>query len=333
MPVYNGQKYLATAVQSILDQSLHSLELIVIDDGSVDDTHQILSSISDPRLRLLQNETNLGVARSLNRALDQCRGRYVARMDADDVALPHRLERQVKFLESHPAISLVGSGVRCMGASGNRIQFWSTHAQIHAQCLFNSPFAHPTVCWKRDHFEKHSLRYQEEPPTAEDFELWERSIEVVKMANLNAPLLCYRIDPTIKISAYVKQQIAGARWIRQRLLNRAKIDLSPDLLELLQEVGEGSMVLSNATLCRSQQLFAELIRQNGNSRFFEPVALQEVLSRQFRQLLLRHVGVVGGNRLWQMANHALRDRYLIWKDLGKLMLQLAAARKKEVSDG
>src|SRR5690606_5873509 len=137
----------------------------------------------------------------------------------------------------------------------------------------------------------HQLRYQDDPPTAEDFELWERAMEVVKVANLNAPLLRYRIDPSIKISAYVRQQIEGARSVRIRLLRRAGIELDSDLLELLHELGEGSCELSKVTLCRAEALFTELTHQNQDSLFFEGKAMQDVISLQHRRLLLRHRAV------------------------------------------
>ena len=111
MSVYNGERYLRPAVESILNQSYPDFEFIVIDDGSADNSRNILAeyAVQDSRLRIIPNETNLGLTRSLNKAIGLAHGRYLGRQDADDISLPQRLERQVAFLNAHPEVGLVGT--------------------------------------------------------------------------------------------------------------------------------------------------------------------------------------------------------------------------------
>ena len=111
IPCYNCEKYVEEAVMSIIEQSYSNLEILVIDDGSTDNTGSILQELAqkDSRIRYIKNETNLKLIRTLNKGIDLCRGKYIARMDADDISLPTRIVKQVNFLEKHPDIGIVGT--------------------------------------------------------------------------------------------------------------------------------------------------------------------------------------------------------------------------------
>ena len=153
MPVYNGERYLRQAVASVLAQTFEAFELIVIDDASVDRTPEILASFADSRIRVLRNVQNLGIVGSLNRGMSAARGRYIARMDADDLCLPTRFVRQMDFLERHPDIVLVGT---------NFFSLSNGHVQKHSglidpdsrllRCLFyfGNPVAHPTMMFRSE---------------------------------------------------------------------------------------------------------------------------------------------------------------------------------------
>lgn len=231
MPVYNGQKYLAEAISSILHQSYENWELIIIDDGSTDDSLQVAKEFGDPRLRILVNEQNRGVAFSLNRAIRESRGEYVARMDSDDIARPERLKVQVEFLKNNPSISIVGSAIQCFGEIENLYLYPENHAECLVDLLFKPCFAHPAVMWRKEDLVEHSLWYQEEPPTAEDYDLWERASHFVKFANIKEVLLDYRVDPQIKVSNYLRQQDVGHRDVKSRLLSRLGWSVTDDCLD------------------------------------------------------------------------------------------------------
>ena len=124
MSVYNGERHLREAVDSILNQTFGDLEFIIVDDGSRDRTWEILQSYDDSRIVLLRNEQNIGLTKSLNRGLAATRGEYVARMDADDVSLPQRLERQVGFLDQHPEIGLVGCAFLQINEGGQEFEIF-----------------------------------------------------------------------------------------------------------------------------------------------------------------------------------------------------------------
>jgi len=292
LPVFNGQKYLKDAIHSILQQSFRDLELIVVDDGSTDDSAAIAEAFNDKRVKVLRNGTNRGVAYTLNRAMDESQGKYIARMDSDDVALKNRLKLQLGYLEKHPEISLLGGSILCFGESNQRVNYWQNHQAIHAHCLFSTPFAHPVVCWRKCDFESNGLRYQESPPTAEDYELWERACRKIRCANLSAPLIRYRIDPQIKISSYLTQQIEGAKSVRNRLLDLSGIDLRETHQELLHKMGEGSIEPSRASLKEASFVYREIIRKNQSRSYFDEEALLRVISKHWYRLICGMIGLV-----------------------------------------
>jgi glycosyltransferase involved in cell wall biosynthesis len=193
MSVYNGAPYLAEAVGSILGQTFSEFELLVVDDGSTDDSAAILQACTDTRLKVIKNESNLGLIASLNRGLEAIRGEYVARMDADDIALPNRLQRQVEFLRASPRTGLCGTWFRTFGGDRSTVVHPPTAADDTAARLFyESPLGHPTVMFRRALLEEHELRYSREYPHAEDFELWTRFARVTELANVPEVLLRYR---------------------------------------------------------------------------------------------------------------------------------------------
>ena len=123
MPAYNAEKYIGEAIESILNQTFTDFEFIIIDDGSSDHTADIIKGFHDERIRFIQNEKNSGVANTLNKGLELSQGEYIARMDADDISLPARFEKQVAFMEANPDVAVVGCGIELFGMSHEKRYF------------------------------------------------------------------------------------------------------------------------------------------------------------------------------------------------------------------
>lgn len=216
LPVYNGAQYLAEAVNSILAQTFENFELIMIDDGSTDLSPQILTEYArhDSRIRVIVRE-NRGLATTLNESIDVARGKWIARMDQDDIALPQRLERQLQWLEQTGA-DLCGSWVQRFGSSDNRIfRLRQTDEAIRMEMLFASPFAHPAVMMRTASAKL--LRYDKAYEKAEDYDLWTRAAQAGwRMTNVPEVLLLYRIHSTqISTLTATRQQQLGQE-IRRR---------------------------------------------------------------------------------------------------------------------
>ena len=198
MPVYNGEKYLAEAIQSILDQSFTDFELIIINDGSTDNTEKIINSFKDQRIVYIDNGKNLGLAPSFNKGIDAAQGTFIARMDADDISLPDRFAKQVSFLEGKAHIGIVGSSIIIINEYGREIMRYirpTSHVEIKYGSLFSTPIYHPTTMGRAEIFKSH--HYNETFSNSEDYELWSRLLFTtsITFANIAEPLIKYRVFP------------------------------------------------------------------------------------------------------------------------------------------
>ena len=196
MSVYNGERYLREAVESILGQTYTDFELIIVDDGSTDSTWQILTDYArlDSRIILTRKEKNFGLSHSLNMGLSLAQGEYVARQDADDVSLPERLATQVEFMERHPDYVLIGSGGISIDEESRRIGTFERlerYEQILEHILLDNQFTHTAVMFRHRVVKSLGI-YAENLPLAQDYDLWLRIALRHPVMNLRHPLVKYR---------------------------------------------------------------------------------------------------------------------------------------------
>lgn len=243
MAVYNGERYLREAIDSLLAQTFDDFELIVIDDGSTDGTSALLAAYADPRLKVLTNGTNLGLTRSLNRGLAEASGCYVARQDADDVSMPERLERQVAFMENHSEVVVSGSAVVWMNEAGQLVGIEDeppqSDAAIHWTLLLHNAFRHSTVIVRREVLVKHALRYDETARYAQDYDLWSRVARQGQTANLRERLVRMRNHPGSVTQTRPVEQQAIADRIAAANLTVAGLRLQPGEIHLMRQVPDG----------------------------------------------------------------------------------------------
>ena len=195
MPAYNAQQYVRESVNSVLAQTFGDFELIVVNDGSQDQTPDILASIRDDRLRLIHNERNLGVTESSNRAIKQARGRYIARIDADDFCLPVRLDRQKRFLDSHPNILVVGSEM--FNLEAGKIKHDPRPGELDPliiRWMFNvgNPVGHPSIMFRAEIVQALEPYMRGEFPVCHDFDFSHRVLRIGDIATMPEQLGIYR---------------------------------------------------------------------------------------------------------------------------------------------
>jgi glycosyltransferase involved in cell wall biosynthesis len=216
MAVYNGEAYLREAVESILCQTFTDFEFLIVDDGSSDGTANILASYSDSRLRIVRNTRNIGLARSLNTGFHAAKGRYVARLDADDISEVLRLEKQVAFLNAQPDVALLGSWYREVNSGGevtNEATLPCNHIDLAWELLFYCPFVHSAVMMDRFRVSQLAGPYNESLSYSMDFELWKRIASQWRVANLPEYLVRLRSSPTSMTATYGEKSREGY-WMR-----------------------------------------------------------------------------------------------------------------------
>jgi glycosyltransferase involved in cell wall biosynthesis len=196
LAVRDGAPWVGDAVRSILGQTLSELELIVVDDGSTDDTPQMLASFVDPRMRVARR-SRLGLTRSLNEGVSLTRAPLIARLDADDMSASERLARQVAFLDAHPEVGLLGTGATEIDTSGRHIRQVippATDADIRHALIRRNVFLHSSVMVRRQVLAA-AGGYDATFPVAQDYDLWLRLAAITRMANLSEPLVVRRLLP------------------------------------------------------------------------------------------------------------------------------------------
>lgn len=213
MAACNAANTIAEAIDSILRQTWKDLELIVLDDGSTDATASVVNGFHDPRIRLISNESNMGLARSLRRGSDAATGRFVARMDADDLSHAQRLERQIAFLEGRPRVGFAGTSFDLMDEQsrvfGRRVRP-ATDEFLQRQLLVWNPFCHGSVMIRTELL-RAAGGYDENFPSAMDFDLWLRLAEQTRAAIMPEVLYSWRVGPDSMTHAHRARQDTFAR--------------------------------------------------------------------------------------------------------------------------
>lgn len=192
IPVRNGGEYIEEALLSLYSQSFQDFEVIVVDNGSTDNTRQVCTRVFDSRSRLLSNSGRASIAESLNLGMEHSRGDYIARLDSDDMARPDRLGLQVEFLDRNPEVGIVGSWVRTFGERNSIWKYPVASGDIRLSMFYRSPFAHPAVMFRRLWPNGKCVRYDPVYDYSEDLELWTRFCLCGPTANIPEPLTLYR---------------------------------------------------------------------------------------------------------------------------------------------
>jgi glycosyltransferase involved in cell wall biosynthesis len=213
LPVYNAAEYVHEAIQSILNQTYQNFELLIYNDGSTDNSLEIIQKFKDPRIRIVNYEKNIGLIQLLNNAFAEAKGEYIARMDADDICFPNRFEKQVAFLDQHLDHGIVGTQMEFIG-SDETIWKPCRDEELRWWIFKGSPLAHPTVMIRKSVLVQYHLNFNKEAYVVEDFDLWWRMAFHTKLANIDSVELKYRLHPKQESSS--KTEIQWNNFIKSQ---------------------------------------------------------------------------------------------------------------------
>jgi glycosyltransferase involved in cell wall biosynthesis len=232
LAVYNGAAFVSEAVKSILNQTFSNFELIIINDGSLDNSEKVLDLFNDSRIIRIKNEKNLGLINSLNAGIKIARGEYIARMDADDISVPNRFEKQVEFLENNKNIGVLGTAVYCIDKKGliiSKLTQPLLHEAIVWKMCFECALIHPSVMMRKSVLLEDGP-YDLEFKHIEDTELWMRLLERVEFANLPDVLHKYRLHGSSIGNLQSNIQYELSLVLRKNFLNNFfKLNISTNL--------------------------------------------------------------------------------------------------------
>lgn len=293
MPVYNGEKYISEAIDSILNQTFSDFEFLIIDDGSTDNSCEIIKSYKDKRIYLVKNETNLQIVKTLNKGINLANGEYIIRMDADDISLPYRFEKQIQFMESHTDIDICGSWVETFY---DKQSIWETPEKdedIKAYLFFNSAIIHPSVIIRKKSIIKHALYYRDEYNKSEDYDLWERSSKYLKYANIPEVLLKYRVEIKKNQNEYKKVQKRNTIQIR----NRQLLELIPVIEDFDFQIHDKLTSIERNypknDIIDLNKWIQRLVTANKNKKKYDNIAFIKLLTHRFFTIcnLSTHLGL------------------------------------------
>lgn len=292
MAAYNAEKYIRDAIDSILDQTFKDFEFIIINDGSIDKTKEIIKSYKDSRIVYLENRKNLGIVAALNKGLEYATGKYIARMDADDISIKERFEYQVKYLEAHSNVVVLGTSYVVFGENIQE-KFRICEDDIlkaKAQLLFTPSVAHPTVMMRNGILKKYSIKYNKDYQGTEDFAMWWKLANYGEIVSLPNILHYYRIHHT----QITSQQANDAK---KQVIFRKFVDERFSYFNIIL-TKEENQIFFNYTCGKSAnfstvefKLFCNMLelvmKKNQEKKFFEKDALRSVIAKAVEECIFQ----------------------------------------------
>ncbi len=314
LPVYNAASFLKEAIDSILNQSFSDFELLIYDDGSTDSSRNIIDTYQDKRIVRHYSDINQGLISVLNRGLNDAKGKYIARMDADDICLPDRFIKQLSFMELHPDYGICGTQLQLI----HNDQVLSRPVDDLALRWWffkGSPFAHPSVMIRSSVIRKHQLSFDSTAYVAEDYDLWWRMAFYCKMHNLEEVLLRYRVHANQESSAKSDIQADNHQKSLLRLMSELGLDKAGLSPEFAAQLLSKELVSNYHNISQSLLFFDTLIHNEKACRFF---GQQNLINEKEKQ---------GVFQLKNIANFEIAMLKLLSKDGFKTLLHLAGMKQ------
>ena len=284
MPVYNGMLYLNQAIDSILHQTMNDFELIIIDDASTDDTVLVVNSYNDRRIRVFKNHNNLGNYPSRNLGIKKSTGKYIAVMDADDICMPERFEKQIQFMDINKEIGIVASAVRL--STGGVISRPSDPELLKTLFFQENYLIHPSLMFRRQMLDKHLLRYDEQYRYSADYDLLVRAFRYLQGTCLKDILLTYRIHQDQITSRHRKSQWEFANQIRIKQIQYLNIQPTADEIEIHLSLLRKKQPDKKYTGNDYTHWIEKLIAQNNAVNHFNPSIFTNFLHNLLKELVL-----------------------------------------------
>jgi len=284
MSAYNSEQYLNEAIESILNQTFGNFEFIITDDCSSDGSFEIIRSYAqkDKRIKYFRNSENLGLTKSLNNMIGTASGKYIARMDADDISMPDRFQKQFEFMENNPQTGVLGTNIIFFGNYNAESDLPADNEEIKAELLFRDVVMHPAVMIRRSVLDEFKLRYDESFRISQDYDLWSRIICFTECANLPEHLLRYRfVDSNLTNSTNTEYR---EPFLKRIFINQLKrIGINPSYEEIRYHI----ILASKKKISRFDDLsgimlwLEKIADKNKGTLFYDQAVIESILSKHW----------------------------------------------------
>ena len=275
LPIYNVELYIYDAMQSLLNQTIQDFEIIVIDDCSTDQSISIIEAFNDPRITVIKKEVNKGLIDSLNIGFKEAKGKYIARMDGDDISLPDRFKKQLEVLENNPEIKVCGCWLQRFGNSDQIIKHKEHHDEIVAHLLLSCSMSMCAVMFNRKALEEY--KFDDNKKHVEDYDFWSRLAWSCKFYNLQEVLYNYRIHETQVSTIYKSVQVQGDIAIKLFLFKK----LNYNIEQFTDDIITKMLLLNQPLLIKEFTLFLKWLKElnvlNSRANVYAPNELEKVL--------------------------------------------------------
>lgn len=295
MPVYNAEKYIGQAIESVLNQTYRNIELLLIDDVPTDSTMEVVSRYCDDRIRIFHNSENRGIAYSRNVGLENARGDYIAILDDDDLATPKRIEMQVEFLENNPDIDFVGGKYQAIDENGVIISrenmAYHNPLYIKAFFLFQDIYSNGEVTFRKATIDKYNIRYDENQYGMEDFKFWIQCSKVGRFYTIDEVFLYHREhqanETTRNLTQNVKERWHHKMELQKYSMRLSGIYLTDEQQEVINEFTDHGKCTTKEELRQYYHALKEVVNQAKQLKL-DCVNEVEILCRKHLMYQVRH---------------------------------------------
>jgi len=267
LPVYNAESFLKEAIDSLLNQTFSDFELLVYDDGSTDKSRLLIDTYTDPRIIRKYSDINQGLIKVLNTGFNDAQGKYIVRMDADDICLPDRFQKQFDFMEAHPKVGICGTQLKLIH-NDEAVNRPTDDIALRWWFFKGSPLAHPSVIIRNSVIKEHQLRFDSNVYVAEDFDLWWKMAFHCQMANIDEALVRYRIHPGQESSAKSEKQNESHRNSLHQFMRTIGLDNQEFSIQFVQSLLTRELASNYQNILKVISFFNTLIQNANACKFY-----------------------------------------------------------------
>jgi len=269
MPVYNGGIYLKEAIDTILNQSFSNFELVIVNDGSTDNSEEIILRYSDPRIRLENNQNNLGLINSLNIGLGLCEGDYIVRMDQDDISFPDRILLQVKFMDENPEVGLLGSWFEDFGdkIESKIVRYSIDDSDIRIRHLYQTHISHPTAILRKSVIDESKVRFDPEYKHGEDYNFWVSISAFCKISNYPDVLVRKRDHPRNISNSFSSVMYKTCTKVKQRQFAAMGAPINQEEADLYTRFADPEWHFTLKEMSQLHELLERINQANSNTGY------------------------------------------------------------------